>query len=228
MTRKVTDPDQLTDIQAGAARLADILLAGAPSPRKLPPDDVVNKWTTFGKIVTTIPSKKFLIAQGPNEALTAANNAITRMQLMNEGGTLIADMPPLLKRGSVLAKVNVKFMERSLFPSDDRGVRHESAAAFFAPGAPRAKSYDIFVEWVDDLQSNELPGSAGSYFLGVSGMADSVFHELLHIWFVHKFPNSGGDFGHTNPPTQNDAAFAKRMDQFQQQLKDYDSKLSGR
>jgi hypothetical protein len=191
------------------------------------PDSVVKTWKTFGSILTTLPSTKFRIARSPNAAWTAANAAVMRMLLMSEGAALVADLPVLLKRGSVFAKVNVRFMDRSAFPSDEEGGTHESAGGFFEPRTGGAKTYDIYVEWVDDLRSNELPGSAGSYFLGASGMADSVFHELLHIWFVHRFPQAGDDLGHNVPRTKNDAAFQERLDRFQSQLNKFDSDLHG-
>ena len=84
------------------------------------------------------------------------------------------------------------------FPRNETGHKHVNAN-FFKPIGERRLRYDLYIVWTKD--SGPLEGRIGGrYREGLSEMADATFHELLHVWFVHQFPNVAGqyvDLGHS-------------------------------
>ena len=219
----ITDPNlnQPTEVQLRARELADVLVAAnAPIPT-VPTAEVTTAWKRFGELKKATPSTRHP-EYGSGKAFNAANAAIERMQLVKEGGLLVMDMPKVLRRG---AKVGVIVADQSDLPPNETGHRHENAN-FFMPLESEARRYDICVVWVPDSRPRDDPFNVNKYRLGLSHMADSVFHELLHVWFIHAFPTPPGqqpEPGHSGG--LDDAQFAKRLKRFQDQLLALDKDL---
>jgi hypothetical protein len=220
----ITDPNlsQPTEAQLRARELADVLVAANAPIRTVPKPEVTQAWLRFGTLTKATPSTKFRAAYGPGKAFNAANAAIERMQLVDEGGALVVEMPKVLKRG---AKVGVRFADVEDLPPNETGHVHPDAN-FFMPVDDELQRYDICVVWLpDNKPSEEKLTNVNVYRKGLSHMADSVFHELLHIWFIHKFPTSGErkELGHSGG--RDDEQYAKRLRRFQEQMLALDKAL---
>ena len=215
--------DRPTEVQIAARELADaLLLAGGPKLRTVPKQEVTRAWMRLGDLEKATPSKLFPHAYGPGKAFNAAHAAIERMQLVDEGGALVIDVNKQLKRRG--AKVGVIVADPADLPPNETGARHTNAN-FFMPTVDGAARYRICVAWMDIG-----PKVITTYELGLSEMADSIFHELLHIWFIHEYPTPAGEtpaLGHSGRRDE-EVEFADRLQKFKAQMRELDKALKKR
>ena len=215
-----TNQDRPTEVQIAARELADaLLLAGGPKLRTVPKQEVTRAWMRLGDLEKATPSKKHPQAYGPGKAFNAALAAIERMQLVDEGGQLVIDVNKLLKRRG--GKVGVIVADAADLPPNETGHRH-TTANFFMPVELDELRYKICVVWIPDSGRFEVDKK---YRLGLSHIADAIYHELLHIWFIHTYPQTPLQLGHSGGV--NDEKFADRLQTFQQQMMDLDRALRG-
>lgn len=195
-----------TPLQLACWECADLLLAkGGKAPPKV--EDPAKVWSSFATHDFVASARH--AAYDNAKAASAAERAIQTMLSIGEGKTLVREMPKL-RRNRV--RIRVHFLDRDAFPPDELGGTHEDAN-FFAPGNADAGVYDLYIAWVPDAGPRDQVG-ANDYKLGVSEMADSVFHELLHVWFIHTFGDD--ELGHGGGP--NDRVFARRARDFRDEM----------
>jgi len=102
----------------------------------------------------------------------------------------------------------------------------------FTPAAPSAETYHVYVRTQDsaadpgNLVYGEYPGNPGCTVLILyrqpdSWMADSLYHELLHVWFLNAhqgkprpYPTGHGDAGQC----EFDEEFHTLLDAFSREL----------
>jgi hypothetical protein len=198
MARIDTVNREPTPIQASAYGAADILLAGGPGIGPLVPTQTyMKRWQQVGNLKETKPGKDWAIAL----------DVIDRLLVLPSGQKLVDDLIPLLKRPDApAAKIQVHFMNRADFPEQG----HDVAAGYFTPDTDGEPQYDVFIQWEKNLKPNDFAKfPLQNLKLGKSLMAHSLFHELLHVWFIHAFPGAGT--GHTSEDRM-DPAFKKRVD----------------
>ena len=187
-----------TPIQEAAYGAAAILLAGGPGAiPPVPTQTYTMRWRQVGNLKETKPGKDWAIAL----------DVIDRLLVLPSGQKLVDDLIPLLKRPEApAAKIQVHFMDHTDFPEQG----HDVAAGYFTPDTDGEPGYDVFVQWEKSLRQNEFKRPPlQNLKSGKSLMAHTLFHELLHVWFIHAFPGAGT--GHTSEDRM-DPAFKKRLD----------------
>jgi hypothetical protein len=215
-----TDASQPTELQLRARQAGDVLLAAGATA---PPADIRSVWNAFAK-VETVPSRKHP-AYDAFKARTAANDAIDRMLKMGEGAKLVRDVRKL-RKGAV--RVTVDFRDVDDLPQNTTEIKEDDEGSknnFFTPTDPGRKRYTLYIVWQPDKAPNDMPLlDANRYALGLSELADSVFHELLHVWYTHVYPND--HLGHGGG--YNDRFFRQRLRDFKDELLVLDKTLKRR
>jgi hypothetical protein len=197
MARIDTVNREPTPIQEAAYGTADILLAGGPGKGPVvPPGKYTVLWGKIASLKEARPGKDWAIAA----------DVIDRFLAIKAGQKLVDEITPLLKRpGAAAAKIQVRFMDHKDFPGEGR----EDAAGYYAPNEPDEPLYDVYVQWEKNRRPNEfIIGELQTLRLGKSRMAHSLFHEILHVWFIHAYPGEGT--GHRGGKIHEE--FGKRMD----------------
>lgn len=151
-------------------------------------------------------------------ALAAHRSARDRMLSTRAGQRLMNDVYTALARpGSSRATIRVTFSRTSDFPEV------HSDANYFAPGTAGEPEYEIWIAWQFNLGPNDSPGTGNpGFYKGSSLMAQALFHEIMHVWFVHAHPDAAdaGDLGHGHP------VFQSREDEVVAELLDIERKLA--
>ena len=181
-----------TPIQAAAYGTADVLLAGKAPP--VPSGTYTTRWNQLATVTEVKPGRDW----------AKALDVVDLLLVTRAAQKLVDDLKSSLKRAG--AKIKVHVMELKDFP--EKG--HTDAAGYFTPETPGETSYDVFVMWEKDLRPNDLfnRGETKNLRRGQSFMAHSLFHELLHVWFIHA--HRGAGTGHSGSVTHPE--FAKRLD----------------
>jgi len=196
MVRIDTVNREPTPIQEAAYGTADILLAGGPGTGPVVPlQKDLARWGLIGNLKETKPGSRW------GEGL----DVIGRVLVTPSGLQLVDDLRPLLKRADApAAKIQVHFMDRTDFPE-----AHDDAAGYFDPDTGGEPQYDVFVQWEKNLGRRDFnKPPLQNLRAGKSLMAHSLFHEMLHVWFIHAFPGAGT--GHSGGVTHPE--FQKRLD----------------
>jgi hypothetical protein len=183
-----------TPIQAAARATADVLLAGKAPP--VPPGKYTLRWNQ----IATVDAN-------PGRALPTALDVANLLLVTKTAQTLVDDLRSRFNRsGQAKPKIHAHFMELKDFP--EKG--HTDAAGYFKPETPDEASYDVYVMWEKDLRPNDLfnRGETRNLRRGQSFMAHSLFHELLHVWFIHA--HRGAGTGHSGGVMHPE--FAKRLE----------------
>lgn len=186
-----------TPVQAAAYGTAEILLAGGPGTMPLvPPGKYTVRWNQIATLTEVKPGKDW----------AKAADVIDRFLVIKSGQKLVDELIPVLKRaGAAAAKIRVHFMEHKDFPQQGR----QDAAGYFTPEDPDEPRYDVFVDWEKNSGPLEfIKPPLQNLRAGKSRMAHTLFHELLHVWFVHAYPGKGT--GHVGDAM--DPEFSKRLD----------------
>jgi hypothetical protein len=186
-----------TPIQTAAYGTADILLAGGPGTGLLVPSQKYTaRWRVIGNLKETIPGSRM------GEAL----DVIDRLLVTPSGQKLVDDLMAVLKRvDAPAAKIQVHFMDHTKFPEQG----HDDAAGYFDPDTSGEPQYDVFIQWEKNLGPRDFnKPPLQNLKTGKSLMAHSLFHEMLHVWFIHAFPGAGT--GHSGGVTHPE--FQKRLD----------------
>jgi hypothetical protein len=198
-----------TPIQEAAHATADLLLAGAPGNGPLVPSGKYTvRWNQIANLKEVKPSKDW----------TKAGDVIDRLLVTPSGQHLVDDLIPLLGReGAPRAKIQVHFMDHKEFPEQG----HDDAAGYFTPDTDGEPQYDVFIQWEKDLGPRDfaLP-PLQNLRKGKSRMAHSLFHEILHVWFIHAHPGEGT--GHKGDSMHPD--FKQRLDAMIKDLEPLDSR----
>jgi hypothetical protein len=197
MARIDTVGREPTPIQEAAYATGDILLAGGPGTGLLVPSvKYVQRWKKIATLTEAKPGRDWAIAL----------DVIDRMLVTKAGQKLVDEITPELKReGAPAAKIRVRFMDNKDFP----GTGREDAAGYFAPDTPDEPAYDVYVQWEKNQRPSDFtPGPLKNLLAGKSRMAHSLFHEILHVWFIHAHPGEGT--GHVGEKMHTE--FGKRLD----------------
>lgn len=180
MARIDTVNREPTPIQSAAYDTADLLLAGGPGTAPLVPSGKYTvRWNQIAELTEAKPTKDWV----------KAAEVIERLLVTKAGQKLVDDLTPRLKReGAASAKIKVHFMDHKDFPEEGR----QDAAGYYTPledGEPR---YDVFVQWEKNRTPLEfIKPPLQNLRTGKSHMAHSLYHELLHVWFIHAHPGLG-------------------------------------
>lgn len=186
-----------TPIQEAAYGTADLLLAGGPGVGPLVPSGKYTvRWNQIANLKEVKPSKDW----------TKAGDVVDRLLVTPSGQRLVDDLIPLLKReGAAAAKIQVHFMDHTEFPEQG----HDDAAGYFTPDTDGEPRYDVFIQWEKNLGALEfIKPPLQNLRAGKSRMAHSLFHEVLHVRFIHAHPGEGT--GHQGDGMHPD--FKKRLD----------------
>jgi hypothetical protein len=209
MARIDTVNREPTPIQAAAYGTADLLLAGGPGTGPLvPPGKYTTKWIQIATLKRAKPGKDWAIAA----------DVIDRFLAIKSGQKLVDEITPLLKReGARAAKIDVHFTDHADFPGEGRG----DAAGYFGPDEPGEPLYDVYVQWEKNMRASEfIKPPLQNLRAGKSRMAHSLFHEILHVWFIHAHPGEGtGHVGERMHPE-----FGKRLDAATKDLEKVDKR----
>jgi hypothetical protein len=186
-----------TPIQEAAYATADILLAGAGGPTRAPEVPSGKYFVRWNQIAVLKEVK-------PGKDWAKAGEVSDRLLVTPSGQRLVDDLIPLLKRaGAPAAKIQIHVMFKQDFPEQG----HDDAAGYFLPEEEGEPGYDVFIEWQKDAGPNDFTQPPlDKIKQGKSFMADTLFHELLHVWFIHAHPGKGT--GHGGGKT--DPEFEKR------------------
>lgn len=171
------------------------------SPFLKPSMDTLIKWKAL------VPK---IAASPPGDAATA-QHVIDILLQSRSGQTLVDDLHSALSVGGSLAStIKLDFRTHRNFPADEDGVTHPEAAAFYTPGNRRARVYTVYVDW--DLSvpgggsftiSSIVSGVSTKIASGTAMMVESLFHEMLHVWFINSHrdkkygPDEDPQSGHT-------------------------------
>jgi hypothetical protein len=165
--------------------------SGAVRLRRTPGTDAPDSWAALAPDGIEVSD-----ARRP-----AAEEAIRRMLTTASGAQLVNSLwRTFCRSGTCRTRIRVRFLDQ--LPQSDREL---GAAGHFEPDQPGAREYRIRLR-------NELP-SAGTVIGGSwpggspvdiafthsdpeSGMAETVYHELLHVWYVNTQQDSLYPTGH--------------------------------
>jgi hypothetical protein len=213
MTADVTE---LTELQITAHRTADVLVAkGGP----MGVAEAERLFRSYATVYTT-PSREHGVYDF-NKANGAADAVIKHMLRIAAARQLVQDVRKLRRKR---IRVIVEFRDTKDLPRNTSDVK-ESTSNFFTPTGPGEDRYSLFIVWTPDLTPTEIKTIRNNqYILGISEMADSVFHELLHVWYTNTYP--GDHLGHGGG--LNDAKFRDRMKLFKDELMALDTTLRPR
>ena len=209
MARIDTVNREPTPMQEAAYGTADILLAGGPGSGLVVPSQ---KYTARWKQIGNLKEAK------PGSAWGTALDVIDRVLVTPSGQKLVDDLIPLLKRvGAPAAMIQAHFMDHTEFPEQG----HDDAAGYFDPETSGEAQYDVFIQWEKNLGPRDFnKPPLQNLRAGKSLMAHSLFHEMLHVWFIHAFPGAGT--GHSGGRTHPD--FQKRLDAIIKDLEPLDKR----
>ncbi|MDB4950966.1 MAG: hypothetical protein JWM27_3615, partial [Gemmatimonadetes bacterium] len=185
-------------VSAGRAIEGGLGAAGAPALRRTPGTDAADSWTELGATV-----------EADGERSAAANEAVRRMMATASGAELVNSLwRAFCGRGRCRTRITVRFMDR--LPPD---AVEAGAAGQFSPPDRGAARYTVLVR-------NELPdphphvpqrgdhrswpGDDSARAINIdythtdpaSTMADTLYHELLHVWYVNTQHDTTYPTGH--------------------------------
>lgn len=169
------------------------------SPVQKTPQETLKRWNALVREIKI----------SPPATREKVNNLIKILQTSKNGIRLIDDLHEVLTRkGGLASRLIIDFRaQKDIIGSvEEEGDHKNDRAGFFSPGYRYARLYTVYIGW-DDHALNKYDDS--SYVSGVNTtiktstamMVKTLHHELLHVWFIHKFLNIGGDdqpfTGHT-------------------------------
>jgi hypothetical protein len=208
----VNDPYE-QEAESAAGHVVGDHSKAAPGPvRRLPP--------STGGVLRRVPGKdaadswKQLVGQVQIENISGekkatASTVLDRFLKIPSGQKLINDLWKTFcgRKGRCRSKITVHVVDK--LPPEAGG----EAAGYFTPSAPDQPLYDVYLLYhaplTEDERSRTLP--AGQWPQGKSNsqifykfvdseseMAITLFHELLHVWFVNQggsplYPTGHGD-----------------------------------
>ena len=207
-----TDARDRTELQIAAHEAADFLVAqGSPlvDPRQV--------FDRFVKVNVRASTQKAAL-KAKEKSEKAVKDAIGIMLATIPGDMFIRELAKLRKVKR--AWITAEFRDRAEFPPDEDGVPHESSG-YYMPNDFEEANFKVFVDYAENMtsgqislgQSTELTGTR-VYFFGTNEMADTLFHELLHVWFIVKHRTN--DFAHHGDFV--DERFMTRLQQFRRDL----------
>ncbi len=194
-TSKGRSGRQLLGCWAIAVGLLTGNLNAAPASEKLDPAQSRTVWQSLVRVRVQVPEKQEL-----------ASNAVQRFLSTALGRTLLAELPGLLPpaTGSE-SPIIVHFVDALPVNADDYD-------GYVRPIRPDASQYEVFV-WnyparQDDsgeILYGQYPGNSLCdivfwYQEPESMMAHTIYHELLHIWFINRYAGEIREYptGHGN------------------------------
>lgn len=151
-----------------------------------PPTDALKDWgLIMGSRLRSKPAKYAPLAERVER----------RLLRTSAGVKLVADLQGQLGRRRPPAMVNVTFTFPARFPASDFT---EGVSGYFEPREPDQDEYDVYVGWERDeldAYAKVISGVRTELKRGVSFMAQTLFHELLHVWFIHAHRGLGTGHG---------------------------------
>lgn len=162
--------------------------------------------------------------------------AVNRLLRLAEGARLVNQLWHVFcgGRSACRSRVRITFVD-----SDRRLDTGDSASGHFSPDAPNEPVYEILVRYRAPLSPEVRNRTLGGSWPGgttqdihythadsESDMANTLFHELLHVWFLHAHPNAHYPTGHGNVQKgQIEPVFMDRLRAFSRELDELEATL---
>ncbi len=130
-------------------------------------------------------------------ARTEADQVIATFLGTRSGAGLVDDLYRVLsKKARLVSRVVIDFRDKTTIAQEEDEVevegQQEGEAGLFSPGRRYAPVYTVYVGWdgypgADNDMGSHVSGIFTSLVSGRSMMVETLFHELLHVWFIHAF-----------------------------------------
>lgn len=174
--REAVDPEPYRQPAPAKGKPSEVL---PQTVSERPPQPTLDGWNRMlTKLTTTPPSRK-----------AQAEEAVSRILRTASGVWLVGRLFEVRKRLKLPEpRVQIHVMPKKLFP--DKKIAE--AEGYYAPEPPGEPLYHVYADWAQGTRSLGafsivIAGIPTSIRDDASALAIVIFHELLHVWFIHEY-----------------------------------------